>query len=200
MSQSSALWVEPMEDAARIADVGMIVLARFVEAADTVAHMDVRLVRPGQPRTIWPEHWKEHPENMVSYRPSRAAISRYEEVMHDWLPGLIRNEEQRVLAAKYAMCLAAPGIAGSWRKFCKESGRNRSTADARRLAAFQSVAGQLIKNAQLLRDPDWSRVMPMLPKSAIDLDRIRDRASEADRPPYWRAEEHYPLKMPLGQP
>lgn len=197
MSQSNALLADDLsEEAATIADVGLIVLARFVEAADTVAHMDVRLVYPGQPKSLWPEHWREHPENSVSYRPSRTAISRYEEVMHDWLPRLIRNDEQRILASRYAMCLAAPRIAGSWRQFCKKTGRNRSTADARRLAAFQSVASQLLKNAHLLREPDWSRVMPMLPNSATDLDRIRDRASEADRPGFWRSEQHWPLRLP----
>lgn len=194
MSRSNALLADELsESAADIADVGIIVLARFVEAADTVSHMDVRLVRPGQPKSLWPEHWREHPENTVSYRPTRAAISRADEVMHDWLPGFIRNDEQRILASRYAMCLAAPRIAGSWRQFCKKTGRNRSTADARRLAAFQSVASQLIKNARLLHEPDWSRVMPMLPNSAIDLDRIRDRAS--DRPAYWRDERH-PIRLP----
>lgn len=39
---------------AALADLITIIKARFIEAADTIAHMDVRGLRPSPVRSLWP--------------------------------------------------------------------------------------------------------------------------------------------------
>ncbi|GAA2867311.1 hypothetical protein GGQ99_001310 [Aminobacter niigataensis] len=178
MSQSSALQFDYSEKAA-IADLITIVRARFIEAADTMAHMDVRNLRPAAVRSLWPAVQVEaigghHPGysingNHVPYRPSSKAISRAEEVMYGWLLDYVDGDENRILVGKWSMCLAAPRVAGSFRHFCKKSGRSRSTAERRLNDAFEHVARLILKNAQSLQAPNWSRVVPMMPNQGSDL-------------------------------
>ncbi|WFU89483.1 hypothetical protein QA644_10805 [Rhizobium sp. CC1099] len=53
MNQNTALRFEDLtEDAAQIADASLIVRARFVEAADTLLHIDVRGLRPASLRAF----------------------------------------------------------------------------------------------------------------------------------------------------
>lgn len=180
MNQSSALQFDYAEKAA-IADLITIVRARFIEAADTMAHMDVKNLRPAAVRSLWPPMQVEsvgvgghHPGygvngNHVPYRPSSKAISRAEEVMYGWLLDYVDGDESRILVGKWSMCLAAPRVAGSFRQFCKISGRSRSTAERRLNDAFERVARLILKNAQSLQAPNWSRVVPMMPNQVSDL-------------------------------
>jgi hypothetical protein len=207
MTDSSASWSEDLtEEAAQIADDSLIVRARFIEAADTMAYVDVRMVRPGQMRTAWPAFQAEtgtvggHAPgygingDRVRYRPSSAAISRAEEVMHRWLAVHIVDDSTRIIVVNWSACLAVPHLAGSFRAFCKKRGLSRSTAERRLFAAFSNVASGLRKSALTLHEPDWPRVVPRLPFSATELDRIRKDAPPS--PTSWMAPGARPVHQP----
>lgn len=202
MSQSSALRfdITISEEAAHVADTVMIVRGRFIEAADTMAHLDVRNLRPAAVRSFWPTIQDEtvggHSVgysingNRVRYTPSSAAISRAEEVMYGWLLDYVQDDERRILLGKWSMCVAAPKQAGSFRDFCRKTNRSRSTAERRLNNEFTNVSISLIKNAKSLQAPNWSRVVPMVPNWAIDPNTV------ARRPPKnktnWIAEDGRP--------
>jgi hypothetical protein len=160
----------------------MIVKARFIEAADTIANMDVGQLRPSKVRSFWPAYKVDsvgghHPGyaingNHVPYRPSSKAISRAEEVMYGWLLDYVEDEEGRRILGQWAACQATPKRAGSFRGFCKKIGLSRSTAERRVDRAFKAVAAAILKNAQSLQGPNWSRVMPMMPNSGIDVGKM----------------------------
>lgn len=172
MNQNIDLRFELSEAAAVVADTSLIVRARFVEAADTMAHIDVKNIRPAVLRAFWPEHILDYKEVRTRYRPTASAISRAEEVMYGWMLQHVSDEERRVLLGKWSMCLAAPQIAGSFRQFCQRTGRVRRTAERRLQNEFSSISSALLKSAQSLHEPDWSRVSPMMPNSATDLDKV----------------------------
>jgi hypothetical protein len=172
--------------AADIADLSLIVRARFVEAADTMVHLDVRGIRPDRMRTLWPEVLPEptdHADIRIRYRPSAAAISRAEEVLQEWLRVHVKDEERRILLSRWSVCLAAPYVAGSFRDFCARTGRVRRTAERRIQGEFQSLAGALLAIAPLLQEPDWSRIAPMMPNSPGGAERVK--------PPVARHETHW---------
>jgi hypothetical protein len=80
MNQNSALLFEDLtESAAQIADASLIVRARFVGAADTLPHVNVRGLWPAALKAFWPEHALDYKEVRLRYRPSASAISRAEE-------------------------------------------------------------------------------------------------------------------------
>jgi hypothetical protein len=200
MNRSNALQSEPIDYAyeAALADLITIVKARFIEAADTLAHMDVRQLRPNAVRSLWPAYMTEnvgghHPGyaingNHVAYRPSSKAISRAEEVMYGWLLDYVDDEDCRRLVGKWSVCQATPSRAGSFRSFCKKIGLSRSTAERRVDRAFKAVAAAILKNAQSLQGPNWSRVMPMMPNSRIDLGKMASVTT-------WMAEGAKPVPM-----
>lgn len=167
---------------AALADLLTIVKARFIEAADTIANMDVGQLRPSKARSLWPAYQTEnigghHPGygingSQVAYRPSSKAISRAEEVMYGWLLDYIDDDEGRRLLGQWAACQATPKRAGSFRSFCKKIGLSRSTADRRVDRAFKAVAAAILKNAESLQGPNWSRVMPMMPNSRIEVGKM----------------------------
>jgi hypothetical protein len=177
MSLSSALRCEEpiTEAAARVADLVPIVRARFVEAADTMFHIDLRNLRPGYPRSLWPEIQPEPMDSIeiiLRHRPTAAAITRAEEVLYEWLPA-VQDDQRRILLGKWSLCLAAPHVHGSFREYCARNRLVRRTAERHLFREFQRVAERGIKIAQLLQEPDWSRVSPMMPNSDTDLDIIR---------------------------
>lgn len=178
MYRNNALPSEDLSShSAVVADAITIVRARFVEAADTMLHLDVRMIRPAAVRSLWPDIQPEpmdRVETMIRYRPSAAAISRAEEVMYGWLLDYVRDEERRVLLGKWSMCIAAPHIVGSFRQFCKKSGRVRRTAERRLFREFQHVSNEMLKTSQSLHEPNWSRVSPMMPNSDSDFDKVRE--------------------------
>lgn len=162
--------------AAEIADLSLIIRARFVEAADTMVHLDVRGIRPDRMRTLWPEVLPEPMDQAdirVRYRPSAAAISRAEEVLQEWLRVHVKDEERRILLSRWSICLAAPYIAGSFRDFCGRTGRVRRTAERRIQSEFQSLAGALLVISPILQEPDWSRIAPMMPNSPGGIERVK---------------------------
>jgi hypothetical protein len=181
MSQSNALRFDDLtEDAATIADASLIVRARFVEAADTMLHIDVSGIAPARLKAFWPEHIQDYNEIKIRYRPSSEAISRAEEVMYGWMIDHIEDDERRIILSRWSLCMAAPHIGGSFRTFCKETGRSRSTAERRIIHIFSRIAEAAIKIPQSLQAPNWSRVMPMMPNSATDLDKVRPPAVKYD--------------------
>jgi hypothetical protein len=194
MNQNIALRSEISEEAAQVADVSMIVRARFVEAADTMLHIDVSGLRPAVLKGFWPEHILDYKEVKLRYRPTASAISRAEEVMYGWLLEYVSDEERRVLLGKWSMCLAAPHIGGSFRDFCQKTGRIRRTAERWLLGEFQSISSAVIKSDQSLHEPDWSRVSPMMPNSAIDLDKVRTPAAKHDM--HWLPADARPFHDP----
>jgi hypothetical protein len=174
MSQSNALRFEDLtEAAATVADASMIVRARFVEAADTMLHIDVSGIAPARLKAFWPEHIQDYNEIKIKYRPSSEAISRAEEVMYGWMLEYVKDDERRILLSRWSLCLAAPHIAGSFRDFCKQTRRVRRTAERHLFQDFSRIADGQIKIAQSLQEPNWNRVSPMMPNSATDLDKVR---------------------------
>lgn len=170
------------EEQAALADLIIIVKARFIEAADTIAHLDVGRLRPSKERSLWPSfpgetvggHHVGYGTNgqRVRHVPSSQAISRAEEVLYGWLLDHLETDEERILVGRWAACLAAPKIAGSFRQFCKKTGRSRSTAERRVNLALERVALAILKNAQSLQAPSWSRVVPMMPNQRSDLGKM----------------------------
>lgn len=194
MNQNIALRSDELSDgAAAIADGVPIVRARFVEAADTMLHMDVRGIRPATVKAFWPEHILDYKEVRLRYRPSASAISRAEEVMYGWLLD-VQDDERRVLLGKWSMCLAAPHIAGSFRDFCSQTGRIRRTAERWLHGEFQRISSAVINFPQSLQEPDWQRVSPMMPNSAIDFDRVRTPAAKHDM--HWLPADAKPFHDP----
>ncbi|MFA1674812.1 hypothetical protein ACDY97_19105 [Rhizobium mongolense] len=92
----------------------------------------------------------------------------------------VKDEDRRVLLGKWSMCLAAPHVAGSFRDFCRETGRIRRTSERHLQNEFQRISSELIKFPQSLQEPDWSRVSPMMPNSATDLDKVRTPVAKHD--------------------
>jgi hypothetical protein len=183
-------------DAALIADASLIVRARFVEAADSFAHVSVRGVAPSTASGFWPAMTSDQVdgEYRERYRPSSAAISRMEEVMQGWLLDHVAEIEHRILIVRWSACLAVPRMVGSFRSFCKKTGRNRTTAERRMDVAFSSVASRLLKGVRLLHEPDWSRVMPMLPDWGTDIDMVAERVAE--RVYFSRSDDAKPTDQP----
>lgn len=198
MTETSASWsIDLTEEAAQIADASLIVRARFVEAADTDHHVAARMLGPAEMRSFWPATTSEggdDDELQKWHRPSRAAISRAEEVFQDWVIHLVHDLEHRKLLFAWSACLAIPRRYGSFRSFCKKSGRVRRTADRRLDTAFHIIASELRKSAKSLHEPDWLRVSPMMPNSGIDLATIREAASPS--PTAWMAAGAKPANDP----
>lgn len=187
---------ELSEDAALLADTVLFVRARFIEAADSFAHVQVSGTRPSVASGFWPAMISETVDGdyVSRYRPSPGALSRMEEVMHHWLPDYIGDAEQRVLVLRWSASIAVPKLVGSFRSFCKKTGRNRTTAERRADVAFYSVASSLLKGVKLLREPDWQRVMPMLPEWGSEIGMVAERVTE--RHNHWRADDARPTDLP----
>ncbi|WFU89482.1 hypothetical protein QA644_10800 [Rhizobium sp. CC1099] len=100
--------------------------------------------------------------------------------MYGWLLDHVKDEDRRVLLGKWSLCLAAPHIGGSFRDFCKETGRIRRTAERHLQSEFQRISSAIIKFPESLQEPDWSRVSPMMPNSAIDLDKVGTPVAKHD--------------------
>lgn len=182
------------ETAATIADVSLVVRGRFVEAADTFAHLNVRNLRPGHATTYWPEIQPDPMDRVdtpLRYRPSASAISRAEEVFYEWMLQIVKDEEARILLSRWSICLAARHITGSFRDFCRKSGRSRSTAERRLRNEFSNISGELIKKANLLHHPDWTRVVPMMPNSVTDLDKVETPVATSSS--FWLPEDAKPV-------
>lgn len=198
MSQNSALPFDNLtENAATIADVSLVVRARFVEAADTFVHLSVRNLRPSHAKSYWPDIQPDpmdHVDIRLRFRPSASAISRAEEVFYSWTLDLVESEESRILLSRWSICMAAKHIAGSFRDFCKFSGRSRSTAERRLRNEFSNLSAQLIKKANLLHQPDWSRVVPMMPNSVTDFDKVETPMARS--PGFWLPEDAKPVFDP----
>ncbi|NLR96633.1 hypothetical protein HGP17_07280 [Rhizobium sp. P38BS-XIX] len=180
--------------AAQVADLSLLVRARFVEAADTMVHLDVRGVRPDRMRTLWPDTLPEPTDQAdirVRYRPSAAAISRAEEVLQEWLRLHVKCEEHRILLSRWSVCLAAPRVAGSFRDFCGRTGRVRRTAERRIKSEFQNLAGVLLAISPSPQEPDWSRISSMMPNSASSLERTKPQTPKHEK--YWLPEDARPV-------
>jgi len=194
MHRSALQFDDLSRRAAEIADLSLIIRARFVEAADTMVHLDVRGVRPDRMRTLWPEVLPEpmdHADIRIRYRPSAAAISRAEEVLQEWLRVHVGDEERRILLSRWSVCLAAPYIAGSFRDFCARTGRVRRTAERRIQSEFQTLASVLLAASPMLQEPDWSRISPMMSNASGGLDRVKPKVPE--RETHWLPDDARPI-------
>ncbi len=177
MNQSTALLYDLSEDMAELSDLSVVVKGRILEAADTIAHMDIGGLAPARMKSYWPAvtpdpHAYGYNDFIVPYRPSSAAISRAEEVSYGWMLKYVHDDERRIILGKWAMCLAVPRVAGSFREFCKKTGRVRRTAERRIDAQIIEISAGIRKNAQSLQAPNWFRVSPMMPKQGSDLDKM----------------------------
>ncbi|UCA47607.1 hypothetical protein [Pseudochrobactrum sp. XF203] len=203
MSQKSALTFNQLnENAALIMELSFVVRARIIEAADTMLHLNVGMIRPSAVRTFWPTYQDEtigghslgygNNGSNIRYVPSSKAISRAEEVLYYWVPEYVHDIERRLILSQYAMCMAAPKKVGSFRSFCEKTGRVRRTAERRLDAQIIDLAAIIWKKAQSLQCPDWSRVSPMLPKSGIDLGKMATVM-------HWMSEGAKPIHNPEMQ-
>lgn len=183
MNQKIALTFEQLnENAAIIMELSFVVRARIIEAADTMMHLNVGRVKPAAMKSFWPDYQDEtigghsvgydRNGSRTRYIPSSLAISRAEEVLYHWIPEYVQDDERRLILSQYAMCMAGPKKAGSFRSFCEKTGRVRRTAERRLDAQIIDVTATIWKKAQSLQCPNWSRVSPMLPKSGIKLDKM----------------------------
>ncbi|TXH83269.1 MAG: hypothetical protein E6Q77_04735 [Rhizobium sp.] len=197
MHRSALQFDDLSSHAADVADLSLIVRGRFVEAADTMVHLDVRGIRPDRMRTLWPEVLPEptdHADIRVRYRPNAAAISRAEEVLQEWLRVHVRDAERRILLSRWSVCLAAPHVAGSFRDFCARTGRVRRTAERRIQGEFQNLANILLTSSPLLQEPDWSRISPMMPNSPGGIERVKPPAPRHEN--HWLPDEAKPVFDP----
>lgn len=195
MNQNSALQFDDLsESAAVIADASLIVRARFIEAADTFLHLNVGAIRPAVARGYWPDIRPEpmdHVDIRLRYQPSASAISRAEEVFYGWMLTIVGDQEGRILLSRWSICLAARHIAGSFREFCRKTERSRSTAERRLQNEFRNISAELLKKPNLLHEPDWSRMVPMLPNSANDLDKVETPMAASSS--FWLPEDAKPV-------
>lgn len=195
------------EDAAVIADMMIVVKARFVEAIDTDAHVSSRLTRPPAVVSCWPATASDGSDNDPIpnvWRPSAVAISRSDEVMHGWLIDFIPDLEHRKLILAWSASMANPRLYGSFARWCKNSGRVRRTADRRLLTAFSIVAALIRKNGKSLQAPDWNRVSTLAAVSGMAGGKIGESASNASFEPQdgigsWRAADAVPANDPDNQ-
>lgn len=194
------------EDAAVLADMIPVLRGRFVEAIDTDLHVTSRLTHPPAVVSCWPATRSGPGDDDPAplFRPSAAAISRSHEVMHEWLIDFVPDLEHRRLILAWSASMARPKKYGSFARWCKKSGRARSTANHRLLAAFSIVAALIRKNGKSLQAPDWSRVGQLAQNSGIDLGKVRERASEASFESRggigsWRAADAVPANDPDNQ-
>jgi hypothetical protein len=194
------------EDAAVLADMIPVIKGRFVEAIDTDLHVTSRLTHPPAVVSCWPATRSGPGDDDPSppFRPSAAAISRSHEVMHEWLIDFVPDLDHRRLILAWSASMARPKRYGSFARWCKKSGRARSTANHRLLSAFSIVAALIRKNGKSLQAPDWSRVGQLARNSGIDLGKVRERASEAsfesrDGIGSWRAADAVPANDPDNQ-
>lgn len=107
--------------------------------------------------------------------------------MYGWLLDYLETDEERILLGRWAVSLAAPRIAGSFRQFRKKTGRSRSTAERRVDRVLERVALAILKNAKSLQGPSWPMVMPMMPNQRIDLDKVATVTS-------WMADDAKPTQ------
>lgn len=206
MNRSSALQFDLSLHAAAVADASILVKARIVEAADTIAHLDVGGLRPARVKSLWPVTVKNAigghdpsygmDDARAPYIPPSSAISRAEEVSYGWMLQFVHDDERRIILGKWAMCLAVPGIFGSFRTFCKETGRVRRTAERRIDQQINAIAAAILKNAQSLQAPNWSRVSPLMPNQGRDFDMVATSTHwmQADAKPQHRPEMLDPLR------
>lgn len=195
------------EDAALIADMMIVVKARFVEAIDTDEQVSTRLECPPAVRSLWPATQSIGSENDPVpniWRPSALAISRSHEVMHGWLIDFVPDLEHRRLILAWSASMARPKKYGSFARWCKKSGRVRRTADRRLLSALSIVAALIHKNGKSLLAPDWNRVSTLAQVSGMELGKVRERASEASFESRngigsWRAVDAVPTNDPDNQ-
>jgi len=194
------------EDAAVLADMIPVIKGRFVEAIYTDLHVTSRLTHPPAVVSCWPATRSGPGDDDPSppFRPSAAAISRSHEVMHEWLIDFVPDLDHRRLILAWSASMARPKRYGSFARWCKKSGRARSTANHRLLSAFSIVAALIRKNGKSLQAPDWSRVGQLARNSGIDLGKVRERASEAsfesrDGIGSWRAADAVPANDPDNQ-
>lgn len=188
------------EDAAIIADMVPWVEVRFIEAVDTLEHIHVSLSSVPRVRSFWPAAQSTGSDNdpvPVVWRPTAAAISRSEEVLHDWLLAYVAVEEHRKLLLAWAASIARPKRYGSFARFCRKSGRARSTAYNRLASALSDVATLIRKNGKSLQAPDLNRVGQLARFSHIDFDKLTEFvSSNEDRPSWWRAADAVLQHMP----
>jgi hypothetical protein len=192
------------EDAAVIADMMIVVKARFVEAIDTDAHVSSRLTRPPAVVSCWPATQSDGSEDDPIpnvWRPSSVAISRADEVMHGWLIDFIPDLEHRKLILAWSASMANPKRYGSFARWCKETGRVRRTADRRLLSAFSIVAALIRKNGKSLQAPDWNRVSTLAQVSGMDVGKMGNGAPKpsfeaSDGIGSWHAADAIPANDP----
>lgn len=154
-----------------------IVRLRFVEAADTLMHLQVGGLRPAKTGNAWlmaVDGWDGYgaEATKVRHRPDPSAISRYEEVQA-WLQ-MIGEDDTRTMVWARAMCEAARRSFASW---CAENEIVRRTAYRRTDKAFQDIAATLCKRGAMLRVADEERMSQLGAVSGMDEPTLRAAAS-----------------------
>lgn len=185
MSQNSVFYNRMSIDAVQFSEACLIVRARVVEAAETMTYTYVKGAFPARLKAFWPDCPDDYGKEKTRsyYQPDAPAISRAEEVFYNWFPLL--DDDSRVILCTYAFRQAVPKKNGSIGNYCRKKRISRSTFDRHVTKAIQTIAGTIVKKAQLLQCPSWKRVMTIMPNSRINFDRMRTVT-------HWRADDAKP--------
>lgn len=138
----------------------LLVRERLVEAADTMAHLQVDRVGPSQPRGRWPVYAREHKDAygygqvQVRYIPDAAAISRADEA-RAWINALVDEDRARQIVWARASCEAGKRSFAGW---CRKNRVARRSAYRLTDLIHERVALSLCKASINLRYPDYGRV------------------------------------------
>jgi len=165
-----------------------IVLARFIEAADTEWRSPRARIGPQAAPAFWPEYvhtdadrrgWGRQPGHQLMpgdnpleemsrtkvprVMPSADAISRMDEVLA-WGLEMLSHDERKVLWA-YSFAI----ISGhSFSRWCRKNGVIRRTAYRRFNKALETISATLCKKDVFLRLPDLERVSQLAGLDAIN--------------------------------
>lgn len=151
-----------------------IVRFRFVEAADTLLHLQIGGLKPSRTGNAWSMAvggWDGYGADRprTRHRPDAAAISRFEEVQ-EWLR-LITLDDDRMMVWARAMCEADRRSFAGW---CEENEIVRQTAYRRTDKAYQGIALTLCNRGVFLRHPDHDRL--------LQIGAVRDSETATVRP------------------
>lgn len=166
-----------------------IVRHRFIEAADTLLHLQVGGLKPNSVGNAWSmavDGWDAYGDtgNKARHRPDPATISRYEEVQ-SWMGGLIPLDTDRTMIWARAMCEAGRHSFAGW---CEENAVVRQTAYRRTNQVYQTIALTLCKRGVSLRLADDARLLQIGALRDIETPKVENVAS----PSHYRADDVRP--------
>lgn len=172
-------------------DMTQLVVARFIEAADTESRLTRAGTRPRGYKSNWPEYvyefadrvgWdeqrhKDHDEdrNRLS-PPDAAAITRHDECM-DWTIDYLPHEGMR--KALWGMVIST--VSGRpFTVWCKKAGMVRMTAYRRYHSSIEAISSKFLQECKIPSHPDWQRVLQLCPEFDSDFGMVGGTHGDAE--------------------